>query len=160
MKKTGLTDHVISAVGLDNGMAKGKYTPAGSVPLVNNDNGVLYSGSFNCSSVIGMLLCLSGNTRPKIDFAVNFCERFMSFPNHFNEEALKQINLYLKLNRDRGLILNPNRELFNIDSYPDAYFSVIYGHENLTDTTCVKSLSVYAIKFSDCPILWQYNIQT
>ena len=36
MKQPGLTNHVISAVGLDNGMAKGKYTPDGSVPLVNN----------------------------------------------------------------------------------------------------------------------------
>ena len=36
MKQYGLIDHLIIAVGIDDGMAKLKYTPDGSVPLVNN----------------------------------------------------------------------------------------------------------------------------
>ena len=47
MKQLGLIDRVISAVGLDDGMAKGKYTPAGSVLLVKNEDVVPASGSFN-----------------------------------------------------------------------------------------------------------------
>ena len=72
----------------------------------------------------------------------------MFCPKHLHEEALKKIGRYLKLNRDSGLILNPNRGLFKIDSYPDAYFASMYGHEKPTDTACVKSRIVYVITFS------------
>ena len=36
IKQPGLVDRVINAVGLENGMAKGNYTPSGYVYLVNN----------------------------------------------------------------------------------------------------------------------------
>ena len=66
----------------------------------------------------------------------------MFFFKNFHDEALKQIVWYFKLTRDRVLILNPNRELFNIDGYPDAYFSGMYVHEKPTDPACVKSCTV------------------
>ena len=47
MKKPGLIDRLISAVGLDGSMAEENYTPAGYVPLVNTYYGVPGSGSFN-----------------------------------------------------------------------------------------------------------------
>ena len=78
----------------------------------------------------------------------------MFCPNNFHEEALKQIGRYLKLTRDHGLILNPNRELFKIDSYPDAYFSSMYGHDKPTDLACVNSCTGYVIIFLYCPVLW------
>ena len=52
----------------------------------------------------------------------------MFCPKHFHEEALKRIGPYLKLTRDHGLILNHNRELFNIDSYLDTDLSGMYVH--------------------------------
>ena len=55
-EKPVLINNVISAVGLDGGMSKGKYTTAWSVPLVNNEDGVPVSGSFNYSSVVGILI--------------------------------------------------------------------------------------------------------
>ena len=64
MKQPGLIDCVISAVGLEYSMAKGKYTPSGSVPLFKNEDVVPASGSFNYSSIIGMMLYLSGRTHP------------------------------------------------------------------------------------------------
>ena len=69
-----------------------------------------------------------------------------------HEEALNQIGLYLKLTRYCGFILNPHREIFNIDSYPDANFSGMHKHGNPTDPACVKSLAGYVITFSDCPV--------
>ena len=72
----------------------------------------------------------------------------MFCPNHFHEEALKRILWYLKLTQDHGLILNPNRGLFNIDSYPGADFAGMYGHENLNGPACVNSRTSYVIPFS------------
>ena len=74
--------------------------------------------------------------------------------------ALKKISGYLKLTRNRGLILNPNRELFNIDSYLDADFSGMYRHENLDDTSFANSCTSYIIKILDCPVLWPPKLQT
>jgi len=76
MKQTGLIKHIIEALGLDDG-AKVKVTPSESKPLVKDVNGELASGAFSNSSVVGMLLYLSGHTRPDITFAVNCCARYM-----------------------------------------------------------------------------------
>ncbi len=73
MKQTGLIKQVIKALGLDNGLVKGKYTPSESKQLVKNLNSEAASGAFSYSSVMGMLLYLSGHTHPDITFAVNCC---------------------------------------------------------------------------------------
>ena len=149
MKQPGLIDRITSAMGLDNGIYKGKFTPSGSVNFFKNEDGVPVSGSFNYISVSVMLLYLFGHTRPDISFSVNCCERYMFYPRIFHEEALKQIGWYLKLTQDRGLILNPNRELFNIDIYPDADLSRIYRHERPTDPACFKTCTGYFITFKN-----------
>ena len=79
-KQLGLFDHVINAVGLDDGMDKGKYAPAGSVTLVKNEYGVPASGSFNYISVLGRMLYIYGHTSPGIAFAVNCCAIYMFCP--------------------------------------------------------------------------------
>ena len=109
MKQTGLVYHVNIVVVLDGGVAKGKYTPAGYVPLFNNEDCIPVSGCFNCSIVVGILIYLSVHTRPDIAFSVNCCARYMFCPNNFHGKALKRIGRYLKLTRYFGLILNPNR---------------------------------------------------
>ena len=80
MKQPGLIDCIISAVVLEDGVAKGKYTPSGYVPLVNNEDGFPYSDGFNYRSVVGMMIYFSGHTLPYIDFAVNFFARYIFFP--------------------------------------------------------------------------------
>jgi hypothetical protein len=62
MKQTGLIKRVIEALGLDDGYTKGKHTPAESKPLVKDAEGEGVHGGFSYSSVIGMLLYLSGHT--------------------------------------------------------------------------------------------------
>ena len=55
-KQVGLIDRVIDTLGLNDGMAKGKFTPAEFTPLVKNSDGEAPSGSFSYISVVGMLL--------------------------------------------------------------------------------------------------------
>ena len=68
------------------------------------------------------MIYLPGRTRADISFAVNCCARYIFCLNYLHEEYLKKIGPYLKLTRDHELILNTNKEIFNIDSYSDAYF--------------------------------------
>jgi hypothetical protein len=82
-----LIKRVIEALGLDDGYAKGKHTPAESKPLVKDADGEEVHGGCSYSSVVGMLLYLSGHTQPNIVYAVNCCARYMFFPKHSNEFA-------------------------------------------------------------------------
>ncbi len=59
MKQTRLIKRVIKALGLDDGLVKGNFTPSESKPLVKNLNGEAASGAFSYSSVVGMRLYLS-----------------------------------------------------------------------------------------------------
>ena len=159
MKQTGLIKRIIEALGLDDG-AKGKFTPSESKPLVKDINGDLASGAFSYSSVVGMLLYLSGHTRPDITFAVNCCARYMFCPKHSHELALKRIGRYLKQTPDRGMVMDPSSDVCKIDAYPDADFAGMFGHEDHTDPACAKSRTGFIITFADCPVFWQSKLQT
>jgi hypothetical protein len=126
---------------------------------VKDADGAPPSGEFSYSSVVGMLLYLSGHSRPDIAYAVNCAARYMFCPRHSHETALKRIGRYLKATRNHGLILKPSDSL-KIDSYPDADFAGLYGHEKPTDPSCVKSRSGFVITVADCPVLWQSKLQT
>jgi hypothetical protein len=91
MKQMGLIQSVIVAPGLNRGYAKCKHTLAESKPSVKDAGGVLASGGFSYSSVVGMLLYLLGHIHPNIAYAVNCCARYMFFPRHFHELALEGI---------------------------------------------------------------------
>ena len=119
MKQTGLIKRIIKALGLDNG-AKGKFTPSESKPLDKDVNVDLASGAFSYSSIVGMLLYLSGHTRPDITFAVNCWARYMFCPKHSHELALIRIGRYLKQTPDQGMVMNPSSNVCKIDAYLDA----------------------------------------
>ena len=82
------------------------------------------------------------------------------FPKRYNELALNRLARYLKHTQDRGLVLDPNWNIFNFDAYPDADFSGMYGNENYDDPACAKSCTGFIITFSDCLILWISKFQT
>jgi len=83
----------------------------------------------------------------------------MFCPRRSHELALKRIGRYLKATRDRGLVLNPSKEL-KIDCYPDADFAGMYGHEDSSDPSCVKSRTGFVITVANCSVLWQSKLQT
>jgi len=159
MKQTGLIKRNIEALGLDDGATE-KFTPSESKPLVKDVNGNLACGAFSYSSVVGMLLYLSGHTRPDITFAVNCCAHYMFCPKHSHEIALKQIGRYLKQTPDRGMVMNSSSNVCKIDAYPDTDFAGMYGHEENTDPACAKSRTGFIITFADCPVFWQSKLQT
>ena len=160
MKQTGLIDRVVEAMGLDIGLIKSKWTPAAGEPLVRDDDGEAAHGEFNYASVVGMLLYLSGHSRPDIAYAVNCAARYMFCPKRSHEEALKRIGRYLKATRTRGLVINPSSDKLKIDCYPDADFAGMYGYEKPDDPSCVKSRTGFIINVADCPVLWQSKLQT
>jgi hypothetical protein len=155
MKQTGLIKRIIKALRLDDG-AKGKFTPSESKPLVKDVNGDLASGAFSYSSIVGMLLYLSGHTRPDITFAVNCCACYMFCPKHSHDLALNQIGCYLKQTPDRGMVMNlsSNVNVCKIDAYSDAYFAGMYGHEEHADPACAKSWTGFIITFADRLVFW------
>jgi hypothetical protein len=141
LKQTGLIGRVVEALGLDDGYARVKHTPAKTKPLVKDLDGAPAVEGFSYSSVVGMLLYLSGHTRPDNTYAVNCCARYMFCPKHCCYElALKRIGRYLKATATRGMVINPTKEL-SIDAYPDADFAGMYGYESPTDPACAKSRS-------------------
>jgi hypothetical protein len=160
MKQTGLIDRIIEALGLDDVSVNGKWTPTELKPLVRDEDGEAAHGDFNYSSVVGMLLYLSGHSRPDIAYAINSAARYMFAPKHSHEVALKRLGRYLKATRDKGLILSPSSRTLKIDCFPDADFAGMYGHEKNNDPACVKSRTGYVITVADCPVLWQSKLQT
>ena len=158
LKQTGLIDRIIEALGLDTKLATTKWTPAEAKPLTKDVDGEPPQGSFSYSSVVGMLLYLSGHSRPDIAYAVNCCARYMFNPRLSHEKALKRIGRYLKATRDRGLVMKPTGEL-KVDAYPDADFAGLYGYEKSSDPTCTKSRTGFCITVSDCPLVWISKLQ-
>ena len=128
--------------------------------MVRDTDGAAAEGAFSYSSVVGMLLYLSGHSRPDIAYAVNCCARYMFSPRKSHEEALIRIGLYLKGTRDKGLILTPTSNVLNVEAYPDADFGGLYGHEHPSDPACVKSRTGFVIKVANCPVLWKSQLQS
>ena len=160
MKQEGLTLCIIEAMGLDVGTVTPKWTPAETAPLVKDSERAPATGAFSSNSVVGMLLYLSGHTRPDIAYAVNCAARYMFCPKKSHEEALKWIGRYLKVTRNRGLIIKPSSGVLKIDAYPDANFAGMYGYERHDDPSCVKSWTGYVINVANCPVMWQSKLQT
>ena len=159
MTQTGLIDRVITALGLDEISVKMKTAPAERRPLIKDADGDPSSESFSYASIVGMMLYLSGHTCPDLVYAVNACARYTFCPRRTHEVALKRIGRYLKLTRNKGLILTPSTAL-NVNAYSDVDFAGLYGYEDISDPTCTMSRAGFIITVADCPVLWQSKLQT
>jgi hypothetical protein len=159
MKQDRLTHCIIEAMGLDIGTMTPKWMPAEAAPLVKDAEGAPATGAFSYSSVVGMLLYLSGHTHPEIAYAVDCAAWCMFCPKKSHEEALKQIGRYLKATRNHGLTINSSSGVLKIDAYPDANFVGMYGYEHHDNPSCVKSWTGYIIDVANCPVMWQAKLQ-
>jgi hypothetical protein len=73
LTQTGLTDRIITSMGLDD--ANAKETPAEYGALPADREGDPCNEGFNYPSVVGMLIYPASNSRPDIAFAVHQCAR-------------------------------------------------------------------------------------
>ncbi len=152
LTQSGLSERILKALGFDKHSTSCK-TPAEAAPLPNDESGDPASGTINYASIVGMLLYLSGHTRPDLAFAVHQCARYTFAPTTKHERALLRIGRYLKGTVDKGIIITPCNAL-HLDCYPDANFVGLWNHENANDPHCVRSRTGYVITLAQCPILW------
>ena len=159
LTQAGLTKRIIEALGLCSHFSTSISTPAEAAPLPKDANGAPAAESFNYAAVVGMLLYLSGHSRPDIAFAVHQCARYTFCPKRKHELALIRIGRYLKGTMDKGLIMSPS-DMPSVDCYPDADFAGLYGYEDVQDPHCARSRTGYVILAFSCPVLWVSRMQT
>jgi hypothetical protein len=136
-----------------------KSTPANQTPLGSDVQGPAFDRSFDYASVVGMMMYLSSNSRPDIQFAVHQCARFTHSPKRSHGEAILRICRYLQGTKDKGLRFTPT-ETLKLDCYCDADFAGLYNVENHQDPVCVKSRTGFCLTLGDCPLLWVSKLQS
>jgi hypothetical protein len=153
----GLIDKVLAAVGMSDCNTRG--SPSTMSPLGTDARGAHRKETWNYASVIGMLMYLSSNAHPEIQFAVHQCARFTHCPRASHEEAIKHICRYLQGAKGKGLTSQPTSSL-ELDLYIDADFAGLWNHEDDQDPVSVKSRTGYVITLGGCPIIWSSKLQT
>ena len=157
MTQAGLINRIIEALDCDS--LPGKKTPAEYGALGTDKNGDPPQESFSYSSVIGMLQYLHTHTRPDLTLAVSQCSRFIHCTKRSHELALIRIGQYLKMTREKGLVLRPTSEM-GIDCYVDADFAGLWNVEDPQDPTSVKSRTGYVLCIAGCPVIWASKLQS
>ena len=151
MTQPALIQKIIEATGMQN--CNSIATP--STPnqtLAKDPDGEPMTDDWSYSSVIGMLLYLSTNTRPDITFAVSQVARFTHNPKQSHAVAVKRIVRYLAGTSDKGTIMKPDGSL-EINSMSDADFAGLYNVDPVEDATSAKSRMGYIISLGGCPLV-------
>ena len=112
LTQTGLIDKVLKTSGMNHSTSV--RTPAHVTPVGSDKDGAPFDEDWDYAAVIGMLLYLSGNSRPDIAYAVSQCCRFTHNPKASHGVAVKRILRYLQGTRDKGICFRPESHL-NVD---------------------------------------------
>ena len=159
LTQTGLIERIIDALGLQD--CNSTRTPSQKAALSLDKGGAKFSEPYNYASVVGMLMYLTGNTRPDITFAVHQCARHCHDPKEIHGKYLKQIGRYLRGTKERGIVLKPIKvEELHLECFADADFAGLWGAEDSDDPHCVKSRTGFLIMVNKCPIMWASKLQT
>ncbi len=106
-----------------------------------------------------MLLYLSSNSRPNIQYVVHQCARFTHNPKTSNGEAVKRIARYLQGTLGEGLELTPMKAM-ELDLNVDADFAGLWSYEHDQDPVCVKSRTGFVFTLGTCLVMWVSKLQT
>ena len=154
LTQKGLIKRVIDALGT----TKGIYTPTTTDALPIDAEGDPPDQAYNYASVVGMLLYLSGHSRPDICFAVSQVARFIHGHKRSHELAIERIGQYLYQTQEDGLILRPNTQGFSMDCYVDSDFAGLWNVEDKSSPESVRSRAGYVICVCNCPIMWKSQL--
>ena len=153
----GLIEKVINYTGMSK--ASSQPTPAVKEPLGADKDGPPFDEEWSYPAVVGMLLYISSNTRPDIQFAVHQAARFTHAPKKSHAQAVKRIIRYLVGTADKGIQFVPDLNA-GLDCYVDADFAGLWGHEDDQDPVSVKSRTGFTLTLFGCPIIWASKLQT
>jgi hypothetical protein len=157
LTQKGLIAKILAATGMSECNTRG--SAALTTPLGTDAAGPHRTEKWNYASVIGMLMYLSSNAHPEIQFAVHQCARFTHCPRASHEEGITHICRYLQGIKDNGLTFKPTPNL-QLDCYVDADFAGLWNYESDQEPVCVKSRTGYVMTLGGCPIQWTSKLQT
>jgi hypothetical protein len=157
MTQPGPIKKIITTAGMDR--CNPKDNPVTQQALGSNPDGAAMTDPWNYRSLVGMLLYLSGNTRPDIQFAVSQVARFSHVPKQTHANAVKRIIQYLSHTDTDGCIFKKPLS-FKLDLYVDADFAGLWGVEPPLDPVSVKSRTGYLIALSGCYLIAKSGLQT
>ena len=126
--------------------------PSKTKALCKDEQGEPPMERWSYVSVVGMLLYLASNSWPDIAFAVQQCARFTHCTKSSHEKAVKRIVQYLQGTREKGLIIEPTKEL-QMDLYKDKDFAGLWNAEDVHDLICTKSRSGMLLTIGNMPLL-------
>ena len=89
--------------------------------------------------MMGVVLYMSGSTRPDIDCYVHQCASLSHNPKHSHEIELKHITRYLKGNRNKGYIVKPTSDELRFGVFTDTNFAVLFITYDKVDNLTAKS---------------------
>ena len=157
LSQKGLIQKVINYTAMNK--ATPRETPAAQEPLGSDKDGEPFNEEWSYPAAVGMLLYLSSNTRPDIQFAVHQVARFTHNPKRSHGQALKRIIRYLIHSPDEGIRFTPNLSE-GLNCYVDADFAGLWGHEDEQDPVSVRSRTGFTLTLFGCPIIWKSVLQT
>ena len=158
MTQSCLIQKIIAATGMKN--CNANKVPALKSNLGKDPNGEPMTDDFNYRSVVGMLLYLSGNTRPDITFAVSQVARFTHDPKKSHATAVKMIVRYLSGTSDKGIIVPSFNSDLILKCYVDADFAGLYKVDPPEDSSSARSRTGFIIFLGPCPLIWKSYLQT
>ena len=158
MHQKGLIQKILEASKMEH--CNGTWTPTTLAALGSDPDGPLWPQTpWKYSSIVGMLLYLSTNTRPDITFAVSQVGCFNKEPRVSHAKAVKMIIRYLKRTFDKGTIIRFTNKL-ELVCHADADFAGLFGHEVPRDPTSARSRGGYIIRLRGIPVFWKSSLLT
>jgi len=136
-----------------------KPTPAACEPLGTDINGEPFDKDWSYPAAVGMLLHISSNSRPDIQFAVDQVARFSHCPKKSHAQAIKRIIRYLIGAREHGIKLEPDLSK-GLGCWCDADFAGLWGYEDDQDPVSVKSRTGFSLTLFNCHVVWSSKLQT
>jgi hypothetical protein len=155
-----LIDSILKELHLARPDTKSKSTPAAASKMLSrHPDSADFDNHFHYRKVIGKLNYLEKSTRPDIAYAVHQCARFSAEPKVEHANALKWLGRYLYGTKDKGLILKPQGNSFDV--YVDADFAGNWTqNEAMDNADTARSRFGYIVMYNGCPITWASKMQT